>query len=107
MASLLDVRHCLGLVWVRFSPLVQNLCLLSPWFFCRSDSVGLPQLLLWIPIVWVRLSPLMVGVVQGWVAGDDVWMLSHGGLVQGSIAAQCSIALELVAAMCSFVCCAS
>jgi len=49
----------------------------------------------------------MVGVVQGWVAGDDVWMLSHGGLVQGFVAAQCSFALELVAAMCSFVCCAS
>ena len=51
----------------------------------------------WIPTVWVRLSPLIVGVVQGWVAGDDVWMLSHSGLAQGSVAAQCSFALELVA----------
>uniref|UniRef100_A0A3N7F9I3 Uncharacterized protein n=1 Tax=Populus trichocarpa TaxID=3694 RepID=A0A3N7F9I3_POPTR len=44
---------------------------------------------------------LLWGPVWGWVAGDDMWMISHGGLVQGSVAAKCSIALESVAAICS------
>jgi hypothetical protein len=29
---------------------------------------------------------LLWGPVWDWVAGDDMWLISHGGLVQGSVA---------------------
>ena len=61
--SLPATGHCLGCAWVRFSPLVHNLCLL----FHFGSSAGLIRLAyldsgLWIPTVWVRFSPLIFGL---------------------------------------------
>jgi len=77
------------------------LCTDEPLFLGLLISPAWLGELLGIILAWLA----GYAVVQGWVAGDVMWMISHGGLVQGSVAAKCSIALALVAAICSLVCC--
>ena len=56
------VGHYLDLGEV-LSPCPHTMPLVSFWFYCRSDSAGFSRSLLWIPTVWVRLSPLMIGLL--------------------------------------------